>query len=602
MIVGASGAGKTNLLLYIMQELAGREASIIFVDPHGDASLQLRATVPWTKVYDPVYAPFALNPMDLGSYSGQEERRTMVQRRVGELVNMMKDLFGVEQSRTPRLLWIFRGLLYYLYSLSDAPTFLDLYFLLSELMGSPSRIRGLMKGGDEVVRRTAEAIAELEPAAFTAIMNRISSFVMPAGSYASRTFCTRRSTVDFSAMVSSPGVHAFRLARSLLPEDFRVVLTSTVILNVFFAVERRKRAFEQEGRQLFPVFLVIDEFQTVSSLETLDVILSEARKFGLFLITANQSLSQLPADLLRSLENNSRLIFAFRVGPDDAAELARAMGRPGLESLLVSLPNYTAIVKAVDGVYYFRVPRARTGDERRALEEIATSVALEEDRRPIYYAAGRAPPLSPSQWAVLTFIHLRGPGVSYEALRSEMFRRYAWDESVTLSAINSLLDGGHVRASACPGSTCYEVAPTALRTLFAASEEAALRRAAGPEQGAIVRALVRRFWEAGYWADAGDERAPGIIVFRPLETLREHRGVVKRMRDPDSWGAPEAYVVETLSGPAGQIAGELRRSLEMGYRVVFVVPSEERARKLREILGEGEYSVLVLQPGATGST
>ena len=600
MVVGASGAGKTNLLLHIIQHLAeSRNAGIIFVDPHGDASLQMKATIPETTVFDPVYAPFALNPMDIGDYADEEERKTLVQRHVGELVSMMKDLFGVEQSRAPRLLWIFRGLLYFLYSISDTPTFLDLYYLLSELLRNPSRVRGMMKGEDEIIRKTADAMAELEPAAFTAVMNRISNFVMPAGSYTSRTFCTRKSTIDFLKLVEEPKQYAFRLPRNVLPEDFRNVLTSTVILNVFYAVEKRKRLFELEGRELFPVYLVIDEFQTVAPLETLEVILSEARKFGLFLITANQNLMQLPEKLLKSMEGNSALIFSFRVGPGDAREIARTMGNPELENVLTTLQNYTAIVKRVDRVYFFRVPKAREGDADRALESIITDVRLQEDRKPIYAAVeSKGPPVTPAQWAVLSYLYVHAPQVSYEALKNEMFKKYAWDESVTLSALNFLIDSGYVNASRGSEAMYYELTPLALERFFQQTQEVLSKRAGGPEHNAIARILIRRFWEAGYWVEVDNGaiagQRPDLLVYKPLEEQRASKDLIKKGRDPENWDSPVAYEIETMGNDPAWIRHNLEKNLERGYEVVFAVSDEWKAKKLKEILGEGNYRVLIV--------
>ncbi|MGC9145919.1 MAG: type IV secretory system conjugative DNA transfer family protein [Nitrososphaeria archaeon] len=598
MIVGATGSGKTNLLLYLMQRISKSASSIIFVDPHGDASLQLKATVPSARVYDPVLSPFALNPLDIGYYSDDKERNVLVQRRVGELVDTMKDLFGVEQYRAPRLLWIFRGLLYFLYSVSDTPTFLDLYFLLSEMLRNPSRVKRLIKGNDEIIRKTAEAMAELDPAAFTAVMNRISNFVMPAGSYTSRTFCTRKTTVDFFSMVSEPGVHAFRLARNVLPEDFRKMITSAVILNVFFAVEKRKKAFDASGRTLFPVYLVIDEFQNAASLETLETILSEARKFGLFLMTANQNLSQIPERLLRSMEGNSRLIFSFRVGPEDAGEISKAFGNRDLESVLTALPNYAAIVKLVNRTYYFAVPKAEEGDERKAEAEIRMDVRLEEDRTPVYSAAEDSyPEMTPSQWAVIVFLYLRGPMVSYESLKNEMFKRYAWDESVTLSALNHLLDSALVSASRSLDAVYYQLAPHTVERFFGATESVISRRAGGPEHNAIARKLIKQFWEAGYWVsvDTGDsfEEKPDMLVFKPVEDAETSKGVTKAIRDPYEWEAPVAYEIETLNNQPEQVRHNFEKNAERGYEVVFVVSDEEKEKKLRKILGEGVKTIRV---------
>ncbi|MFP3131304.1 MAG: DUF87 domain-containing protein, partial [Nitrososphaeria archaeon] len=184
-VVGATGSGKSTLLVFLMRFIHEniKDASVIFIDPHGDASVQLASLVENPTLYDPIYSPFALNPMDLGSYKDESERTYLVQRRVSELVNMLNEIFKVEQSKAPRLLWIFRGLLYYLYSITDTPTFLDLYTLLSDLLKDPNEIRTLMKSSgldDEIIKNTIEAISSLPPEAFTAVLNRISGFVMPA--------------------------------------------------------------------------------------------------------------------------------------------------------------------------------------------------------------------------------------------------------------------------------------------------------------------------------------------------------------------------------------------------------------------------------------
>lgn len=600
MIVGSSGAGKSNLLLFIMQYLASKGHTIIAVDPHGDLALELKGTVPQTKVFDPALAPFALNPMDIGEYSDREERKLLVQRRVGELVDMMKDVFGVDQSKAPRLLWIFRGLLYYLYSLSDTPTFLDLYFLLSELLSDPSKVKRLVRGSDEVITKSAEAMAELEPTAFTAVMNRISNFVMPAGSYTSRTFCTRKTTVDFLSLTEPGAVSAFRLSRAILPDDFRRVLTATIVLNVFFAVEKRKTMYDAQNKPITPVYLVIDEFQNIADLETLDIILSEARKFGLFLITANQHLTQIPDTLLKSMEGNARLLISFRVGPDDAHEIARTMGNLKLESTLTTLPNYTALVKKMDRIYYFIVPKAKEPKESlsKIAESIRTHVELEEDRTPIYVRKETGPPMTPSQWAVLSFIFTHGPQVAYSTLKNEMFKKYVWDESITLSALNFLIDMGFVTTSKSVSDVYYSVSQTALDRFFGVTEKIVSPRAGGPLHNEMIRKLIKRFWEAGYYVevDTGNEpgEKPDMLVYKPAETTQKLKDITKTMRDPAEWEKPVAYEIETMSNSAEQIKHNLEKNREKGYEVVFVVQDEESKKKLEEILGAGEYSIIII--------
>jgi hypothetical protein len=62
----------------------------------------------------------------------------------------------------------------------------------------------------------------------------------------------------------------------------------------------------------------------------------------------------------------------------------------------------------------------------------------------------------------------------------------------------------------------------------------------------------------------------------------------------EEWGIPVAYEIETLSNFSEQIKKNLYKNLSKGYRVVFVVENEENAKRIREILGEGNYEVIVI--------
>ncbi|MEM3846751.1 MAG: DUF87 domain-containing protein, partial [Candidatus Parvarchaeota archaeon] len=138
-VLGSTGAGKTNFLLYTMDHIAkNMDAAVIFIDPHGEASLDLARMEPNVKVFDPYYLPFALNPLELGPYESKEERKLLIQTRVGELLITMADFFGVTVDQAPRLIWILRSGLYFLYSITDTPTFLDLYYLLTDILSMES--------------------------------------------------------------------------------------------------------------------------------------------------------------------------------------------------------------------------------------------------------------------------------------------------------------------------------------------------------------------------------------------------------------------------------------------------------------------------------
>ncbi len=60
-------------------------------------------------------------------------------------------------------------------------------------------------------------------------------------------------------------------------------------------MERAKKIEERGGsvQERTPVFLIIDEFQLLQKLEILETIISEARKYGLYLILSHQNTAQI---------------------------------------------------------------------------------------------------------------------------------------------------------------------------------------------------------------------------------------------------------------------------------------------------------------------
>ena len=98
-------------------------------------------------------------------------------------------------------------------------------------------------------------------------------------------------------------------------------------MRFYFAVEKRAARLERAGEPpsaRTPIVLAIDEFQNISDLKLLDTILSESRKYGLYLWMVNQNIQQIRPQLYSAISGNVGPIFCFRVGPEDAIEDGRA--------------------------------------------------------------------------------------------------------------------------------------------------------------------------------------------------------------------------------------------------------------------------------------
>ena len=97
-----------------------------------------------------------------------------------------------------------------------------------------------------------------------------------------------------------------------------------------------------------PVNVYVDEFQDFVS-DNMASMLSEARKFGLRLTLANQTLAQLRAnrgrqDLLETVLGNVGNLIFFRLGVPDAERLTSFL-EPFSRQDIQDLPNFHALVR-----------------------------------------------------------------------------------------------------------------------------------------------------------------------------------------------------------------------------------------------------------------
>jgi hypothetical protein len=110
-----------------------------------------------------------------------------------------------------------------------------------------------------------------------------------------------------------------------------------------FQVAAMSRQLNAEGTAV-RYYLYVDEVQNFIT-TSLPKVFSEARKYGLSMVVANQFLQQLEGKTLEAIMGNVGTSILFRLGPKDAAAVASFV-RPviGAEDL-VNLNRFEAVVK-----------------------------------------------------------------------------------------------------------------------------------------------------------------------------------------------------------------------------------------------------------------
>jgi len=158
-----------------------------------------------------------------------------------------------------------------------------------------------------------------------------------------------KSAFDFSEAMQSRKIIIMNLSKGLVG-DINAQLLGLVIVNKIQVAAMRRQ--QQQATERQPFFLYIDEFQNYIT-ESIESILSEARKFKLGLIMAHQYLDQLKeenklsrsVDLQGAVFGNVGTIIAYKIGAQDAEFMAKEMAPVFSEQDLINIDKYKAVMK-----------------------------------------------------------------------------------------------------------------------------------------------------------------------------------------------------------------------------------------------------------------
>ena len=336
-VIGMTGTGKTGLLLNMMYAdlLAG--AGFCFLDPHGDASQHIASLAPKERGKDVIYLDpsdathtFAYNPL---SGIPEAERATAAANIVSAFKNIWAHSWG------PRLEYILGHSLRLLLNSRDQ-TLLGLPRLLIDAEFRNRLLRGCQ---DPVVRsywqtEYAAYDTRLRNEAIAPIQNKIGAFL--ANPFIRSILCQNSSTLKIADVMNKGKVLVVNMSKGNLGTEPAHLLGALLITACSQAAEARRHLPEHERRDFT---LYLDEFQNFAT-DSFASILSEARKWRLSLVAANQTISQLPDGLQHAVFGNAGTLIAFRVGALDAKRLAGELGmRDG--STLTQTNNFHAWAK-----------------------------------------------------------------------------------------------------------------------------------------------------------------------------------------------------------------------------------------------------------------
>lgn len=337
-VIGKTGVGKTTLLETLLRHDIAAGHGCALIDPHGDFVERVAAAVPAARQDDVIYLnvtdpsqPYGYNPLSRVS----PDRRSLV---ASGLLDVFKKMWA--EAWGVRMEHILRNCLL---TLLDQPsaTLADIPRLLNE---KEFRKRAVPHITNDQVRQFWKVEYENYSLRYRAdsiapILNKTGAFL--ADTRLNRIFTGGTTPLRMRSIMDKGQVLLVNLAKGKIGEDSAALLGGLLVTSLGLAAYSRADISENKRR---PFFVYVDEFQNFTTLAIANM-LSELRKFAVGMVLAHQYLHQLETDIRHAVLGNAGTLIAFRLGPEDAAFIAREF-EPYLDHLdLLNLPNYEMYLK-----------------------------------------------------------------------------------------------------------------------------------------------------------------------------------------------------------------------------------------------------------------
>ena len=308
-IVGASGSGKSSLMKnFLVQDVASGMGFCV-IDPHGDLVYDL---IPHLKKRKEQTVLLDLADTDhMLAYNLLERRGgVMVAEQVAKLVLAFKRIW--EDSWGARMEDILRHTLTVLceqgYTLAEFEKVLvdaDFRRMLVE-NSNIDQTREFFIGRYNAWNKKDRMLF------IESSLNKISAFM--ADRRIGGRLSQPKSSLNIKEIMDSGGILLVNLAKGRLAGNadlFGALMMADIEMSFLTRTENRR-----------PFALYVDEFQNIAT-ESFDTVLAEARKFGLCLTMAHQSLKQLTDKLISLILSNAQTQIYFRVSRQDAERLSK---------------------------------------------------------------------------------------------------------------------------------------------------------------------------------------------------------------------------------------------------------------------------------------
>ncbi|MFA5747521.1 MAG: S1 RNA-binding domain-containing protein, partial [Candidatus Absconditabacterales bacterium] len=317
---------------------------LALLDPHGELVDTVLEHIPTNRINDVIMFDVSDSDYPIGFnllQSDTEEGRNLVASGV---VSTFKKLF--DNSWGPRLEYILRNVVL---SIVDYPN-ATLMHILRVLTDKNFREEVISHVKDSVVLKFWQTEFnkrndKQRDEAISPITNKVGQFL--SSKLVRNIFGQPRTKLSLRKAMDEGKIILVNLSKGRIGEDNANMIGSLLVTK--FQIDAMSRA-NIPANQRKDFYLYIDEFQNFAT-ESFTTILSEARKYKLSLIVANQYTAQILPEIRDAIFGNVGTTIAFTVGKDDADIITGQFKNMVSVNDLISLPKYTTYTRLmIDGI------------------------------------------------------------------------------------------------------------------------------------------------------------------------------------------------------------------------------------------------------------
>lgn len=348
-IIGQTGTGKTGIMMNMIRQDILNGHGVCYIDPHGNDIQRILSYIPKERLDDVIYfdpadieRPMGLNMLEYDR--SRPEQKTLV---INELVGIFNQLFDMSVAGGPMFEQYFRnsaGLV------MDHPesgnTLLEIGRVLSD---KPFRDMKLQNCTNPIVKQfwtSAEAtkgeqgLENFVPYITSKFDTFISNEIMRP------IIAQEKSAINFRDIIDNKKILLVNLSKGRLGGINSNLIGLILVGKLQMAAMSRA---ETPGKEFAPFYLYIDEFQNVTT-ESIESILSEARKYKLSLTVAHQYISQLKDNIRGAILGNVGSMSVFRISSEDAEVLKGRFEPTFSVQDIIKLENRNAYISMlIDG-------------------------------------------------------------------------------------------------------------------------------------------------------------------------------------------------------------------------------------------------------------